>query len=44
MDRAVKAAQSKVGELEKTAADLRSQIAQKDKEIAEMEKKLAAKK
>ena len=44
VDKAVKATQSRVGELEKTAADLRNQIAQKDKEIAAMEKKLAAKK
>ena len=40
----VKAAQARVGELEKLVADLQRQVAMKDREIAEMEKKLAAKK
>jgi Tfp pilus assembly protein FimV len=37
----VKAAQSRVGDLEKTVADLQSQIAMKNKAIAELEARLA---
>jgi len=37
----VKAARSKVGDLEKTVADLQGQIAMKDKAIAELETRLA---
>jgi Tfp pilus assembly protein FimV len=41
LDRELKATQSRVGELEKTMADLRNQIVMKDKEIAALEGKLA---
>jgi Tfp pilus assembly protein FimV len=37
----VKAAQARVGDLEKTVVDLQSQIAMKNKAIAELEAKLA---
>src|SRR5262245_476408 len=39
MDREIKATQARVGELEKTMADLRNQISMKDKEIAAAESK-----
>ena len=39
----LKAAQARVGDLEKTVVDLQSQIAVKNKAIAEMESKLARK-
>ncbi|MEA3192206.1 MAG: hypothetical protein QOD26_539 [Betaproteobacteria bacterium] len=40
----VKAAQSRVGELEKQVADLQRQVAMKNQQIAELEKKTAGKK
>ncbi len=43
LDREIKAAQSRVGDLEKNVADLQKQVEMKTRQIAELEKKEAAK-